>query len=182
VGCVSGVLAGLAAAGAYRAAGGAGGFVLAALSGALAAAPGAVMASRKKAIPFECAVGVVMGAGGFVAALAVWSGRDNLTAGTIALAAVLFVLAFSAAVAAVHAYRVSGPRLALPAVVFAGMAGLIALAVGVRFGEPESPYAAGALVGALYGALLWGSMGLVRRLFGADVGAFRVQGPPSAQP
>jgi len=145
----------------------------------LASAPGAVAGSVKKSFPLECAAGLALGAVGLVAGLALQANQARLTPGTVALTVVLFVLAFSAIVAAVHAHRIAGPKLVLAAAVFGGMAGLIALALTARLAGGESRYSTAALIGGVYGGLLWGATGLVRRLFAVDVGAFKVQHPPS---
>jgi hypothetical protein len=168
-----------AAAGAIAAAGGGAALssgwarvLLLAASGAVLMAAGAAASKTKRTLLYDCAAGAVIvgpvsyylpGVSGFV---------FNSTA-LNPLATAGFVLFAGAALIAVHTFRY-GKRVAVPAVFLAALSALVALALVARFVTSDRPFSTYALSGAIFGAALWGAAGAARKLFGADVEAFRV--------
>ncbi len=103
-----------------------------------------------------------------------WSGGS---ANSAALAYVVFALFYSAAVGAAHATSLGRREFRLPAAFFGAIAGLVALAAGVRIlWTVRTISVAGAIAaGAIYGAFLWLAIGAARRAWSIDVERFRVK-------
>jgi hypothetical protein len=145
-----------------------------ALAGAIAAAAGGPASGSRRAAMRDAAAGFALAGAGFFLLTAARTFSGVPIGNALAVGLVFFTFIFSAAVGASHAWSLR-ERDALPAAaLFGGVAGLLALAAGMKTLSPESLTLTGALSGAVYGGLVWLAIGVARRLFSVDVGQFRV--------
>jgi len=148
--------------------------LLFALAGAIVSSAGAAVSGSRRAAARDAAAGfVLLGAGPYVMSLARHAGRD-LSTDLAAVGLVFFTFVFSAAVGASHAWSLRERAAWVAAALFAGVAGLLGLAVGMKIISIEHPVLTAAATGAVYGAFVWTAVGAARRMFIVDVGQFRV--------
>jgi len=144
-----------------------------ALAGALAASAGAVANRSRRAALRDAAVGFILAGLAFYAMPAIQASAKSPETST-ELGLVIFTVIFSAAVGASHALSLRETSAAIAAALFGGAAGLLALAVGIKFLSARDLVTSFASAGAIYGCMLWYAVGLARRFFSVDVGQFRV--------
>ena len=151
---------------------------LAVLAGMIMSAGGALASRVPRAALYDCATGALLGGGGYLLGIGIYTrtqtgGASNSTA----LVSVLFVLLYSYAMGISHTTSLGHRGARLPAAFFAGIGGLLALAVDVRILWPARDIAASAAIaaGAVFGGMLWGGVGAARKIFGIDVDRFRVR-------
>jgi hypothetical protein len=178
-GAATGALAGFLAAAALWAHGRSfwAGLACAALAGAVVAGAGALALMSRRAALRDTPVGVVLGGVIYALTAAILTRLE----GPEELAAVGYVacaLGFSYAVGLRHAESAGRPELRHVSGFFAAIAGLVALAVGIRlvWASPSSVSTLGATAaGAIYGAATWAGVAVARRVFSKSPEIFRVR-------
>ena len=141
-----------------------------ALSGAIVAAGGAASTGSRRAAWRDPLVGLVLAAIGFLAITASYSVSETVPH----VALVFFAFLFSALVGGAHCLSLRETGAALAACFFGGIAGLLALALGMMVIDLGRLPPTCALAGAAYGGLLWLGVAAARRLFSLDVDQFRL--------
>lgn len=174
-GCVLGGLAGLAAGGAFSASDPTGRTALALMcvAGGLLASAGAIASSSRRAAMYDCPAGILATGLGLYGTAHLVAPGASMSTGARAASVVALALVVSATLGAVHTWR-HGWRIGAPAAVFAGIGGLAAVVAATQIISEGSLYATSLESGAIFGALVWGAVGLAKMLFGVDVEAFRV--------
>ena len=147
---------------------------LVAAAGAVFAMAGAAAARSKRAAVRDGVAGMALAGAAFAlfgeSAQSINEASPNL----VAVALVFFTFIFSAAIGVSHAWSLRERDARLAAGLFAGVAGLLALAAVMGLVSKQAVTASAMLGGALCGGLVWTAVGLARRLFSVDVGQFRV--------
>ena len=177
-GAAMGALGGLLAAAALWAHGTSfwAGLACAGVGGAAAAGAGAIALLSKRAALRDVPVGLVLGGCIYALTAAILPNVEG-SEGLAAVGYVICTAGFSYAVGVMHADSAGRPELKHVTGFFAAIAGLIALAIGIRlvWAPPAAISTVGStLAGAVYGAATWGAIAAARRVFSKSAETFRV--------